>query len=102
MASNVTTGDGYALATLDDLGDGPGFRKVRKELGVSAFGVNALVVPSGYGGNHHYHEKQQELYFVHKGRAEFTFGDGSTHEAGPGTVVRVDPATHRRFKSIGD
>jgi len=100
--AQVTTGDGWALATLDELGEGPGFRKIRKELGVTAFGANALVIPNGYGGNDHYHEEQEELYFVHKGRAEFTFGDGTTHEAGPGSVIRVDPATRRRYKSVGD
>ena len=32
---------GYTIATLDDLGEGYGFRKVRKALNVTAFGVNA-------------------------------------------------------------
>ena len=44
----VTTGEGYAVAHLEDLGDGPGFRKVRKGLGVTAFGVNAIVLPAGH------------------------------------------------------
>ena len=43
-----TTGDGWAVGSLDEMGDGPGFRKVRKELGVTAFGVNAVVLPPGY------------------------------------------------------
>ena len=30
---NVTKGEGYAVANLDDLGEGPGFRKIRKALG---------------------------------------------------------------------
>jgi len=96
------SGEGYAVAALDDLGEGPGFRKVRRELGVTEFGVNALVIPKGFGGPLHFHDRQQELYFVHKGRARFEFGDGTAHEAGPGTLVRVDAATHRRYESIGD
>ena len=32
--------------TLDDLGDGV-FRKVRRALGVTAFGVNGIVLPPG-------------------------------------------------------
>ena len=44
----VTKGEGYAVANLRDLGEGPGFRKIRKELGVTAFGVNAIVVPPSY------------------------------------------------------
>ena len=43
--SSVTAGEGHAAAHLDDLGEGSGFRKVRAALGVSAFGVNAIVLP---------------------------------------------------------
>ena len=46
---NVTVGEGYAVAAdLDALGDGYGFRKLRKGLGVTAFGVNVIVMPPGY------------------------------------------------------
>ena len=41
------SGDGWKVASLDDMGEGPGFRKVRKELDVEAFGVNAVVIPPG-------------------------------------------------------
>jgi ABC-2 type transport system permease protein len=34
----VVDGDGYAVANVDALADGPGFRKVRRALGVTAFG----------------------------------------------------------------
>ena len=44
----VKRGEGYAVGHLDDLGEGPGFRKVRKGLDVTAFGVNAIVMPPGY------------------------------------------------------
>ena len=42
---DVIEGEGFAVAALDALGDGYGFRKVRRELGVTAFGVNAIVLP---------------------------------------------------------
>jgi mannose-6-phosphate isomerase-like protein (cupin superfamily) len=99
--SGVTEGDGYALANLDDLGEGYGFRKVRRELGVTAFGVNAIVLPPGYETGAHWHDEQEETYFVHQGEIEFGFGDGSTHVVGPGGVVRVDAATHRKVKNVG-
>lgn len=102
MDPQVTSGEGYAVATLDSLGDGYGFRKIRQPLGVTAFGVNALVVPPGYGGPNHYHDEQEELYFVHKGKARFEFGDGTQHEVGPGGVVWADAPCIRRFHSIGD
>lgn len=99
--SNVTTGDGYAVANVDDLGEGYGFRKVRRELGVTAFGVNALVLPPGYETGRHYHDEQEELYFLHRGRIEIEFGDGSRHELGPGGLARVDAATVRKIRNVG-
>ena len=56
---NVSVGEGYAVAHLDDLGDGPGFRKVRKGLGVTAFGVNAIVLPPGIETGFHYHDARR-------------------------------------------
>jgi len=98
----IEKGDGFALGALDDMGEGPGFRKVRRELDVTAFGVNALVLPPGLESGFHYHDEQEELYFVHRGEVEFEFGDGSTHRLGPGGVVRVDASTHRKVKNVGE
>lgn len=83
------------------MGDGPGFRKVRRELGVTAFGINALVLPPGYTSGLHYHDEQEETYFVHQGRVEFRFGDGSTHVVGAGGIARVDAATPRGMRNVG-
>ena len=95
-------GDGYAVANIDALGDGPGFRKIRRELDVEEIGVNAIVMPSGYEAGVHWHEEQEELYFVHAGEIEMEFGDGSTHRLGPGGVARVAAPTRRKVKSVGD
>ena len=64
-AHEVRTGEGYAVANVAGLGEGFGFRKVRRELGVTAFGVNALVLPPGYETGRHYHEEQQERTRAH-------------------------------------
>jgi uncharacterized cupin superfamily protein len=95
-------GDGWAVAHLDDLGEGPGFRKIRKDLGVTAFGVNAIVMPAGYRARPHKHERQEELYFVHQGTLEFEFGDGSTERLGPGGIARVSADCVRRIGNVGD
>ena len=105
MADEVTEtveGDGYAVANIEGLGEGYGFRKIRTGLGVTAFGVNAVVIPAGYESASHLHEEQEELYFVHRGRLEFEFGDGSRHVLGPGGVARVDAPTVRRIRNVGD
>ena len=100
--TGTTTGDGWAVGSLEAMGEGPGFRKVRKELGVTAFGVNAIVMPPGYASGRHLHERQQELYFVHSGTLEITFGDGEKQVLGPGGFARVDAATVRSFRNVSE
>jgi mannose-6-phosphate isomerase-like protein (cupin superfamily) len=93
------TGDGYAVGSIDGLGEGPGFRKIRAALGVTAFGVNAVVLPAGYQTGGHAHERQEELYIVLRGQVEFEFGEGDKHVLGAGGLARVDPSTVRRFRN---
>ena len=94
-------GDGYAVASLDRVGEGYGFRKIRRELGVTEFGVNAIVLPAGWETGRHYHERQQELYFVHSGAVEIGFDDGTTHALEPGGIARVDASTVREIRNRG-
>jgi mannose-6-phosphate isomerase-like protein (cupin superfamily) len=84
----------YSIASLEELGEGYGFRKIRKPLGITAFGVNALVFPPGYEGPAHYHDHQDELYFVHRGTATFIFDD-EEREIGEGGLVHVESTTPR-------
>ena len=99
---DVIEGEGFAVGSLDGIGQGYGFRKVRRELGVTAFGVNAVVLPAGYETGRHLHDEQEELYFVHRGTVEFEFGDGSRHVLGAGCLARVSPETVRQMKNVGD
>jgi mannose-6-phosphate isomerase-like protein (cupin superfamily) len=94
-------GDGYAVGSLDGLGEGYGFRKIRRELDVKELGVNAIVLPGELETGFHYHDEQEELYFVHSGRIEIEFGDGKKFTLGPGGMARVDAATHRRISNAG-
>jgi mannose-6-phosphate isomerase-like protein (cupin superfamily) len=89
----------YRAASIDDLGDGV-FRKIRPALGVTAFGVNAIVLPPATEWFCHYHDTQDELYFVHHGRAGFEVAD-DVLEYGPGGVVHVESTTPRRFWNAG-
>jgi quercetin dioxygenase-like cupin family protein len=98
----VTKGDGYAVANLADLGDGYGFRKIRKELGVTAFGVNAIVLPPSYETGRHLHEEQEELYFLHSGQIAIEFGDGTSHELESGGLAWVDAPTVRKIRNLSD
>lgn len=89
---------GHSFSSLDELGGGYGFRKVRRGLGVTAFGVNAIVFPPGYEGFLHFHDEQDELYFVHAGTARVEVG-GETRELGPGGLVHVESTTPRRVSN---
>ena len=91
----------YAFGSLDELGSGPGFRKIRKALGVEAFGVNAIVFPPHYEGPEHYHDTQDELYFVHKGRIRVDVG-GESRELAEGGLFHASSTTPRRISSVGD
>ena len=92
---------GYGFTSLDELGEGPGFRKVRRALGVTAFGVNGVVMAPGFEGFLHFHDAQDELYFVHRGRARVEVG-GETCELGEGGLLHVDSTTPRRVSNASD
>ena len=91
----------HSFGSLDELGDNYGFRKVRQGLGVNAFGVNAIVYPPGAEGVLHYHDEQDELYFVHSGTAKVDV-EGEERILGPGGLFHVESTTPRRIANVGD
>jgi quercetin dioxygenase-like cupin family protein len=92
---------GYQVSSLEALGEGYGFRKVRAALGVTAFGVNAIVYRPHYDGPNHYHDEQDELYFVHRGTATFVI-DGEEHTVEEGGLVHVESTTPRSVSNKTD
>ena len=93
---------GHSFGSIDDLGEQPyGFRKVRRPLGVTAFGVNAIVMPPRFEGFLHYHDLQDELYFVHAGTARVEV-DGEERLLGPGGLFHCESTTPRRVSNGGD
>ena len=97
----MTATTGHAFSSLDELGEGYGFRKVRRALGVTAFGVNMIVYPPHYVGFEHWHDTQDELYFVHSGTAKFEVG-GEERILGPGGLCHVESTTPRKVTNLGD
>ena len=102
VITEVVEGAGWTAGHLDALGEGWGFRKVRVPLGVTSMGVNALVLPPRYQAGFHYHDEQEEIYFVHEGDVELEFGDGAVARLAPGGIARVDATTVRRLRNLGD
>ncbi len=68
---------------------------------MTAFGVNAIVYPPHYEGFAHYHDEQDELYFVHSGTARFEV-DGEERILGPGGLCHVESTTPRKVSNAGD
>ena len=99
--TEIITGEGWAVGGIDAMGDGPGFRKVRRALEVTEFGVNTIVLPPDMETGVHWHERQQELYFVHRGVIEMELG-GEWRRLEEGDFARVDAPTPRRIRNPGD
>lgn len=79
---------------------------VRRNLGISAFGVQAFSAPSGERviGEHDENllgEGQEELYIVLRGAATFEI-DGEAVEAPTGALVQVQPGTKRKATATED
>jgi len=88
----------YAFSSLNELGDGAGFRKIRAPLGVTAFGINGIVMPPGHEGFLHFHDTQDELYFVHRGRVEVEV-EGEKRVLGEGGLFHVEATTPRQVSN---
>jgi mannose-6-phosphate isomerase-like protein (cupin superfamily) len=91
----------YGFSSIDELGDGPGFRKVRTAMGITAFGVNAVVYPPQFDGFLHYHDFQDELYLVHRGRVRVEV-EGETRDLGEGGLFHAASTTPRRVSNPFD
>jgi hypothetical protein len=94
----------YAVARLDEIGeidDGRvPFRPVRHHFGIEAFGVNTWTAHKAGDRIVNEHDEagqgdtQEELYFVHSGRARFEL-DGENVDAPAGTFVFARPGVKR-------
>ncbi len=91
--------DGVAVTTLDLQRD-ERFQLLRRELGVSAFGLNLLRLRPGQRGRIHRHERQEEVYLVLQGT--LTLGvEGEEREFPRGSLARVAPAVRRQLTNHG-
>jgi mannose-6-phosphate isomerase-like protein (cupin superfamily) len=100
------TGPGYRVARLDELepargADGSEWLRLRRDLGIGAFGVNAYRAKAGGRVIEEHDEtgstaaRHEEVYLVLSGRARFTVA-GEDVAAPAGTIVVVrDPETKR-------
>jgi mannose-6-phosphate isomerase-like protein (cupin superfamily) len=84
-----------AFATLRREG-GERFQTLRRELGVSSFGMNLIVLAPGERGRIHSHERQEEVYLVLEGRLTLIV-EGEESELGQSELIRVAPRIRRQL-----
>jgi uncharacterized cupin superfamily protein len=88
-----------AFAALEPDGD-ERFQSLRRQLGVSSFGMNLIVLEPRQRGRVHAHERQEEVYLVLEG--ELTLGvEQAEHRLGRGQLVRVGPSVRRQLINRG-
>jgi mannose-6-phosphate isomerase-like protein (cupin superfamily) len=88
-----------AFASLDFDG-GERFQGLRRELGVSSFGLNLILLRPRERGRIHAHERQEEVYLVLEGELTLAV-ESREHVLGRGSAVRVGPAVRRQLVNAG-
>jgi mannose-6-phosphate isomerase-like protein (cupin superfamily) len=86
-----------AVTTLDVEGE-ERFQPLRRELGVSSFGMNLIRLRPRQQGRIHRHRRQEEVYVVVEGTLTLEV-EGGARELPRGTVARVAPDVRRRLSN---
>jgi len=92
-------GDGVTFARIDPGGE-ERFQTLRRDLGVSGFGLNALILAPGQRGRVHRHEHQEEVYLVLEGELTLVLEDAE-HVLGRYQLARVPPSARRQLVNAG-
>ena len=77
------------------------FVSLRRELGVTSFGLNQILLRPGQRGRIHRHATQEEVYLVLAGTLSLWI-EGEEHRLGQGELARVAPEVRRRLANRGD
>lgn len=91
--------EGTAKTRLDPE-TGERFLPLRRQLGVSAFGMNQIVLQPGQRGRIHRHKHQEEVYLVLEGTLTLLI-EGERNELTVGEVIRVAPQVRRQLVNRG-
>ena len=91
--------DGTAKTRLDPE-TGERFLPLRRQLGVSSFGMNQIVLQPGQRGRIHRHKNQEEVYLVLEGTLTLLI-EGERTELAVGEVIRVAPQVRRQLVNRG-
>lgn len=76
------------------------FFALRRELGVTSFGMNQIVLQPGQRGRIHRHARQEEVYLVLEGTLTILL-EGEETDLGEGELIRVAPRIRRQLVNRG-
>jgi mannose-6-phosphate isomerase-like protein (cupin superfamily) len=76
------------------------FVRLRAQLGVSAFGINQIVLRAGQRNRIHRHTRQEEVYLVLEGTLTLLV-EGEEHELQQHEMIRVGPEVRRQLVNRG-
>lgn len=91
--------EGITQARLD-LETAERFVPLRRQLGVSTFGLNQITFEPGQRGRVHRHDRQEEVYLVLEGSLTLVL-EHEELELGQGELVRVAPPLRRQLVNRG-
>lgn len=91
---------GTSFAALD-LTSEERFVTLRKELGVTTFGLNQLNLMPGDASRIHRHRRQEEVYIVLEGELTLSV-EGEEYTMPVGSAARVAPDARRQLINRGD
>ncbi len=79
-----------------DPDSGERFQALRRELGISSFGINLITLQPGQRGRIHSHREQEEVFLVLEGELALAI-EGDERRLGAGEIVRVAPGVRRQL-----
>ena len=77
------------------------FVSLRRDLGVTSFGLNQILLRPGQRGRIHRHTTQEEVYLVLAGTLSLWI-EGEEKRLGQGELARVGPEVRRQLANRGD
>ncbi len=92
--------DAEVSFTTLDYERGERFQTLRRELGVSSFGLNLLLFEPGERARIHTHVRQEEVYIVLAGELTLLI-EREPHVLGERRAARVGPGVRRQLLNAG-
>jgi uncharacterized cupin superfamily protein len=92
---------GVTVVKLDPDAHEHRFRRLRRDLGVTTFGINLLVMEPGQRSRIHRHEHQEEVYLPLRGELTLITEGTEEHVVGVGDVARVAADVRRQLVNRG-